>query len=95
MTAHALSGRSSRACATVAGVVLGLSGCASVPQAPEAIRVQVPVPCVGDPPVRPSMLTDAQLLALDDYGLVIALAQDRRVRQGYHAELEAVVAGCR
>lgn len=76
-------------------MVLALSGCASVPVPPDAIRVQVPIPCIDQPPVRPSMLSDEQLSALDDYGLVIALAQDRRVRQGYQAELEAVVAGCR
>lgn len=72
-----------------------LAGCASAPTVPDVIRVQVPTPCIEVAPTRPIMLSDAQLLALDDYGLVLALAQDRRVRQGYQLELEAAVAGCR
>lgn len=72
-----------------------LAGCSTIPEAPREVRVPVPVPCVTQAPQRPSMLSDADLLALDDYGLVIALARDRRVRQGYEATLEAVVAGCR
>lgn len=55
----------------------------------------IAVPCIDRVPQRPSMLSDAELLALDDYGLVIALARDRRVRQGYIADLEATVEGCR
>lgn len=72
-----------------------LTGCASGPEIPREVRVPVPTPCIDRIPQRPSMLSDAELLALDDYGLVIALARDRRVRQGYIAELEATVAGCR
>jgi len=58
------------------------------------IRVQVPTPCIDAVPTKPAMLTDAQLLALDDYGLIVALAQDRRVRQAYELTLEAMLAGC-
>lgn len=76
-------------------VSCALAGCASGPQIPKEIRVPVPTPCIDQPPAKPSMLSDAELLALDDYGLVIALARDRRVRQGYETELEAVVEGCR
>ena len=72
-----------------------LAGCATIPEIPREVRVPVPVPCIERPPVKPSMLSDAELLALDDYGLVIALARDRRVRQGYIADLEATVEGCR
>jgi len=72
-----------------------LAGCSSVPTAPREVRVPVPVPCIEQAPQRPSMLSDAEMLALDDYGLVLALARDRRVRQGYQATLEAVVQGCR
>lgn len=72
-----------------------LAGCASGPLIPKEVRVPVPVSCIERPPVRPSMLSDAELLALDDYALVIALARDRRVRQGWEAVLEATIAGCR
>lgn len=76
-------------------LVVVLAGCASGPEIPREVRVPVPVPCIDEAPVRPSLLTDAELLALDDYGLVIALARDRRVRQAYELALEAAIAGCR
>ena len=73
-----------------------LAGCASgPPPLPVEVRIPVAVPCIADPPVRPDLLTDRDLAALDDYRLVLELARDRRLRQGYEAELEAVVAGCR
>lgn len=78
---------------------LGLAGCSSapmIPDPPKEVRVPVPVPCLkpSDIPQRPSLLSDAQLDALDDKRAVIALGQDRRVRQGYIAQLEAAVSGC-
>jgi len=77
-------------------VALGLlSGCAGTIEVPKEVRVPVPVPCVDRPPERPSLMSDEELLALDDFGLVAALARDRRVRQGYISELEATVEGCR
>jgi hypothetical protein len=81
-------------------VTIVLAGCASppiIPDPPREIRVPVPVPCLRpeDMPQRPSMLTDEQLDALDDKRAVIALGQDRRVRQGYEASMEAAIAGCR
>ena len=69
-----------------------LAGCATDPI---TIRVPVPVKCVERVPERPALLSDADLLLLDDYGLVVSLARDRRLRQGYQAQLEAVVEGCR
>lgn len=75
-------------------VVLAIAGCSSLP-VPREIRVPVPVPCIDRTPERPSMLSDQELLALDDYALVVSLARDRRIRQGYEAELEATLEGCR
>jgi len=72
-----------------------LAGCASSIEIPREVRVPIPIPCIDRAPVRPSLLSDAELLALDDYALVIALARDRRVRQGYEAELESAVEACR
>lgn len=71
-----------------------LAGCSSLPSAPDVVRVPVPVPCLDSAPVRPALLSDAELLLLDDFGLVVSLARDRRLRQGYEATLEAAVAGC-
>ena len=82
--------------ATVMLAALGLlSGCASTIEAPREVRVPVPVPCVERAPEKPGLMADEELLALDDYGLVIALARDRRLRQGYEATLETVIEGCR
>ncbi len=71
-----------------------LAGCASSPQIPREVRVPIPVPCISQAPVRPALLSDQDLLALDDYGLVLGLARDRRLRQAYEAQLEAAIAGC-
>lgn len=75
-------------------VLLLLAGCASGPEIPREVPVMVPVPCITERPIRPSLLSDAELLALDDYGLILALARDRRVRQAYQAQIEAAIAGC-
>ena len=80
---------------SAAFLIVALAGCSSVPELPTEIRVPVPVPCIDRAPARPSLLADAELLALDDFGLVVALARDRRIREAYVIELEAVVAGCR
>jgi hypothetical protein len=73
-----------------------LAGCASgPPPLPVEVRVPVATPCIAAPVARPELLTDGALAALDDYRLVLELARDRRLRQGYIAELEAVLAGCR
>lgn len=73
-----------------------LAGCASgPPPLPVEVRIPVAVPCIAEAPARPALLADRDLAALDDYRLVIELARDRRLRQAYVAELEAVVAGCR
>lgn len=75
---------------------LVLAGCASgPPPLPVEVRVPIAVPCISEVPVRPDLLTDGALAALDDYRLVLELARDRRLRQAYQAELEALVAGCR
>ena len=76
--------------------ILALAGCASgPPPLPVEVRIPVATPCLTETPARPELLTDGALAALDDYRLVIELARDRRLRQGYIAVLEAVIAGCR
>lgn len=75
-------------------ILVCCAGCSSVPTAPKEVRIPIPIPCLTFAPIKPSMLSDAELLALDDYGLVIALARDRRIRQGYEAELESVIEAC-
>lgn len=77
-------------------ICCALAGCASgPPPLPVEVHIPVAVPCLTEAPARPELLTDGALAALDDYRLVLELARDRRLRQAYEAELEAVVAGCR
>lgn len=76
-------------------ILVCCAGCSSVPVAPKEVRIPIPISCITQSPTKPSMLSDAELLAMDDYGLVIALARDRRIRQGYEADLEAMLEGCR
>lgn len=71
-----------------------LAGCVGNPVIPTEVRVPVPVSCVTEPPVKPRMLSNAELRALDDFKLPIALTLDRAQRIQYEAELEAVLAGC-
>jgi len=76
----------------VVGVLLGCSHTQSVP---DVVHVPVPVSCVGDVQAKPQFQSDAELLALTDYGLVVSLARERRLYQGWTATLEAILAGCR
>lgn len=73
------------------------SGCATDRIVPQEVRIPVPVSCLkeGDSPVRPSMMSDEQLDGLDDKRAVVALGQDRRIRQAYEARLEAALAACK
>lgn len=75
-----------------------LTGCAGqqTVEIPKEVRVPVPVPCVKaeDRPTRPQLRTDGEILALDDYKRTLAMWEDRRTRQAYEGELEAVVEGC-
>ena len=71
-----------------------LVGCATPD--PITVRVPVRVPCIEQVPERPALLSDAELAAIEsDYELIIHIARDRRLRQGYQAQLEAAIEGCR
>lgn len=77
------------------GSVFLVGACSSLPEVPREVRIPVPIKCIEVSPERPSLLSDEELLALDDYGLVLGLARDRRIRQGYEAQLEAALEGCK
>lgn len=72
-------------------VVALLAGCWET--AP-VVRVPVPVPCVKSKPVRPALVTDADLATMSDYQVVLALEQHRLRATGYIGELEAAVDAC-
>lgn len=71
--------------------LLLLSGCSTSPQ---LVQVPVAVRCIEVAPARPALVTDADLKALNDYQMALALRQFHLVAGGYIAELEAVVSGC-
>lgn len=72
-------------------VALLLAGCGTTAQ---VIRVPVPVPCVVDLPAAPQISTDAELRAMSDYRLVLAIARERLQLLGYSAEVRAAAEGC-
>lgn len=75
-----------------------LTGCACFKEPePQIVRVEVPVTqkCVKELPARPAFVTDAEMKAMSDYQLVLAMRRDQMMRRGYTAELEALVEACR
>lgn len=75
--------------------LVALSGCSTIPDAPTVANVAVPVSCVpANPPVRPTIYADAELAAMNDYRLVLALRWNAERLGEYVAELEAVLKGC-
>ena len=77
-----------------------LAGCGATrpadPPAPIVTEVRIPVrvECIEEVPKRPDLVTDEELLQLDDGDFVTALHIDRLRRDGYEAQLEAAVEGC-
>lgn len=75
------------------GACAVLAGCASVGEV-RTVQVPVAVSCLTALPARPAMPFDAVPAGADVYTAGRALLADRRVRQGYEAELEAALRGC-
>ena len=71
--------------------VLLLAGCGTTTQ---VVRVPVPVPCVVELPAAPTISTDAELRAMSDYRLVLAIARERLQLLGYSDELRAAADTC-
>ncbi len=82
------------------GIALLLAGCASTVPAPVVIRepveVRVPVlePCISAVPAAPEFISDADLAALPDYPLVLALHRDRIQRIAFERVLLAALSRC-
>lgn len=79
---------------TLVTTLLLISGCSLLPPKVQEVKIPVIVPCVWFTPVKPNLISDAELVKLDDGNFVTALHLDRLQRRGYEAELEAVLAGC-
>lgn len=84
---------------SIAFAVLLLTGCATAPvpdnRPPASVDVPVAVSCLPvDRPVRPTIFSDRDLKALDDYKFVLALRRDAVALFLYARELEAVLKAC-
>lgn len=71
-----------------------LAACAAPVRLPEVVRVPVPVPCLDRLPDAPAVAGDADMLALDDFDLVLTLARDRKRLEVAYGELRAVAGAC-
>ena len=73
-----------------------LAGCATVKEVPKVttVEIPIPVPCAHDAP-KPDLKSDDDFKVMDDYNFVIELWIDRQKRQGYEAELEAILEACK
>lgn len=68
------------------------AGCAT--PLPKEVRIPVPVPCIDRLPDEPAVASDAELLALDDYRLVLTVAKDRAAVLAAYRELRATAQAC-
>lgn len=68
-----------------------LTGCASLPQTPKTLYVEVYKECVGEVPQAPSPAIPINDKTSEQ---VRAILVDNERMKAYIAELEAVVAGC-
>jgi hypothetical protein len=68
-----------------------MAGCACKPV---TVQVKVAVPCIETVPVRPALVTDAELATMGEGQMVLALDAHRIIVMLYVAELETVVHGC-
>jgi hypothetical protein len=78
-------------------LALLLTGCATTTQMPERVEVPVGVSCLPKSgiPAKPDTYSDAQLQAMDDYKIVLALRQNATRLADYAAQLEALLVACR
>ncbi|WP_137719363.1 hypothetical protein [Methylobacillus flagellatus] len=60
----------------------------------QRVEIPVPVSCIDQIPARPQLITDAELMELQPGQFVTALHVDRLKRDGYQANLEALLEGC-
>ena len=72
-------------------LILILSGCAS-----QETRVPVPVSCLREaPPAMPQTLTEAEILAMDEYRATIISWSERLLLKAYGAKADALLQSCR
>ncbi|MBK9497322.1 MAG: hypothetical protein IPO08_22940 [Xanthomonadales bacterium] len=72
-----------------------LCSCGFAPARVVEVRIPVPVPCEAPDVEKPVFEVDRLSLGAGIVEQMKALRIERKQRQGYEAELEAVVKGCR
>ena len=73
--------------------LLLVAGCATPPP---TVEIPVAVSCLPTAvPARPAIISNADLKALDDEGLVLTIAAERLSLIGYSAQAEAVIQACK
>jgi len=80
-------------------LAIGLTACAhdAHRDPPPPVRekyIPVPVPCKAQMPTKPAFAVDALTLGADIWTQTTALRAERKQRQGYEVELEALLRGC-
>lgn len=73
-------------------VIVLCAGCSILPST--EVRVPVPMACVDARPAPPHTFAAAELKAMDDYHLALALHYNALQLELYAAALEAALAGC-
>ena len=81
--------------AAIPALILALSGCMGQQVVvPKEVKVPVPVACIDALPPAPQVASDAELLAMDDFDLVLRLALDRKRLEASYGELRALAGAC-
>ena len=70
--------------------ILLLSACSSQP----IVNVPIAQACIAQLPAKPVIRTDAELAALDDFQIVLAIREDELSLLNYSEQLEAVATPC-
>jgi hypothetical protein len=84
------------ACLLIACLLPACSSLHTIISPPQRVDTAVPVSCLPAVlPLAPRLYTNADLLALDEYKLVLALWHNSDHAQAYIRELEAVLSACK
>lgn len=75
--------------------VLSLSACSFITPKVQEVDIPVVVPCKVETPRKPLFIVDSLPIGSDIFEQVKALLAERKQRQGYEKELEAVVEACK
>ena len=72
-----------------------LTGCSTAPKLPERVLVPVPVACVKEAPAVPTLRSEAEILAMDDYAATIVTYGERLELRAYAEKASVLIAACK